>query len=130
MSFDRMRSCVICGGGSVGIKPCPERRERHSLSPATKPKTTSSLNMFAKVIFFAVLAIACVAAKPLFPVAAYSAYSAPVVAASPALAAYSAPVAAAYTAAPFGAAYTAALPYAAGFPYAATAALPYTSLVL
>ncbi|XP_065093715.1 cuticle protein 38-like [Ochlerotatus camptorhynchus] len=90
--------------------------------------------MFAKIIFFCALAIACICAKPQFPVA----YSAPLVAGSPSFAyaaspyaAYSAPVAAAYTAAsPLTAAYTAAYPAAYpaaynGLPYAA-----YSSIVL
>ncbi|XP_058446322.1 uncharacterized protein LOC131427291 [Malaya genurostris] len=78
--------------------------------------------MFAKVIFFAVLAIACVAGKPFVPLA-YSA--APALVAAPGVAAYSAPLAAAYTASPYAA--FASYPYAAGYAYSA---LPYTSLVI
>ncbi|XP_055534032.1 cuticle protein 18.6-like [Wyeomyia smithii] len=76
--------------------------------------------MFAKIIFFCVLAIASICAKPQFPLA----YSSPLLAnpavavASPYAAAYTAPVAAAYTAA--SAPLTAAYPSAyAGYPYAA-----------
>ncbi|XP_021697122.1 cuticle protein 16.5-like [Aedes aegypti] len=87
--------------------------------------------MFAKIIFFCALAVACISAKPLVT------YSAPLVAspslayASPYAVAYSAPQTAGYTAAaPLTAAYTAAYPAAysaayTGLPYAA-----YSSVVL
>ncbi|KXJ78118.1 uncharacterized protein LOC115265699 [Aedes albopictus] len=82
--------------------------------------------MFAKIIFFCALAVACISAKPTYfqavPSLAY---------ASPYAVAYSAPYTAGYTAAaPLTAAYTAAYPAAysaayTGLPYAA-----YSSVVL
>ncbi|XP_035772621.1 vitelline membrane protein Vm26Ab-like [Anopheles albimanus] len=121
-----------------------------SSSTANQPKNQNYLKMFAKVICFVAIAVACAAGKPLTAavvaapavVTAQSsqviarnyngiaaAYTAPIAAAytAPIAAAYTAPVAAAYTA-PVAAAYTAPVAAAYSAPLAAAyTASPYSA---